>query len=184
MRIKLLSIVPGIALTFCGAAGTAADTIDEIYVVAQKRSQRLQDVPVSVAVLDGEHLELAGIDDLFEVAGEVSSLTVNQTTSPINTSFRLRRIGSEANIPNFEPAVGLFVDGAFRSRSGLGAGDLVDIERIEVLRGPQTTLYGKNTTAGLVSILTRAPTDSRKRWSSSVKRGDSSPRASLSISAR
>ncbi|MDX1508299.1 MAG: TonB-dependent receptor plug domain-containing protein, partial [Woeseiaceae bacterium] len=137
--------------------GNAAGAIEEIFVVAQKRPQRLQDVPVSVAVLSGERLELAGIDDLFEVAREVSSLTVNQTTSPINTSFRVRRIGNEANIPNFEPAVGLFVDGAFRSRSGLGIGDLVDVESVEVVRGPQTTLHGKNTTAGLVSILTRQP---------------------------
>lgn len=160
MRVKTTAILTGIAVLWSAGFSRADDTIDEIYVVAQKRTQSLQDVPVAVSVLSGERILLAGIEDMFDVASEISALTVVQNTSPMNISFRLRRIGNEPNIPNFEPAVGLFVDGAFRTRTGVGSGDLFDIERIEVLKGPQSVLYGKNTTAGLVSIFTRQPTDS------------------------
>ena len=138
----------------------ADGTIEEITVVAQRRAQSLQEVPVSVTALTGKTLERANIHDMVDIAGAVPSLTVTQTTTPINTTFRIRRIGNEAGIPNFEPAVGLFIDGAFRTRSGVAAGDLFDIERIEVLRGPQTVLYGKNTTAGVINIITKKPTES------------------------
>jgi iron complex outermembrane receptor protein len=160
MRSYEKTILVTIAFVFCAGAVRADETIEEIFVFAQKRTQSLQDVPTSVSVLSGERIELAGIQDVFEVAREVPSFTVIQNTSPIATSFRIRRIGNEPNIPNFESAVGLFVDGAYRTRTGVAAGDLFDIERIEVLKGPQTALHGKNTTAGLVSIITKQPTDS------------------------
>ena len=156
-RHALCKFLPIVLILLPSAVRAEKMTIDEIYVVAQRRTQSLQEVPVSVSVLSGQEMLDAGAQDLFDVARQVSSLEVYQNTGPINTSFRIRRIGNEANIPNFEPAVGLFVDGAFRTRSGVGIGDLFDIERIEVLRGPQSTLYGKNTTAGLVSIITKRP---------------------------
>jgi outer membrane receptor protein involved in Fe transport len=134
-------------------------TIEDILVITQKREQRLQDVPVSVSTLSTKEIRDAGIHDFFHVAELVPSLQVFQNSGPINTSFRIRRIGNEANIPNFEPAVGLFIDEAYRARSGVGIADLFDIDRIEVLRGPQSTLYGKNTTAGLIHVITRKPSD-------------------------
>jgi iron complex outermembrane receptor protein len=141
------------------AESAAAEVIEEIIVTAQKREQSLQHVPFSVTAITGEDIQDAGIEDIFDVAGKVPSLEITQNDGPINTSFRIRRIGNEANIPNFEPAVGLFVDGAFRARSGVGIGDLIDLNRIEVLRGPQNTLYGKNTSAGVINIITRKPTE-------------------------
>jgi outer membrane receptor protein involved in Fe transport len=159
MSAKVLRLFTGTVAALCMGPGHAQGDLEEILVVAQKREEPLQQVPRSVSVLSGERIESAGIEDVFDVAEEVSALTVVQNTGPLHTSFRLRRIGSEPNIPDFEPSVGLFVDGAFRSRTGVAAGDLFDIERIEILKGPQTVLYGKNTTAGIVSIITRAPTD-------------------------
>ena len=83
------------------------------------------------------------------------SLQVVSNSGPLNTAFKVRGVGNDPNIPNFEPAVGLFIDGVFMPRSGLGLGDLVDIERIEILKGPQSTLYGKNVTAGLIHVITK-----------------------------
>ena len=159
MRSDMMLLVSGIMIPILVGVCRADETIDEIFVVAQKRTQPLQSVPVSITAVSGEAMKLTGMHDILDVARAVSSLTVTQTTTPISTSFRLRRIGNEASIPNFEPAVGLFIDGAFRTRSGVGAGELFDIERIEVLKGPQTVLYGKNTTAGLIGIVTRKPTE-------------------------
>ena len=80
--------------------------------------------------------------------------------SPLNTAYRIRGVGSYANIPTFEPDVGLFIDGVYMVRSGLGIDELSDIERIEVLKGPQSTLYGKNVTAGVVNVVTKSPSES------------------------
>jgi iron complex outermembrane receptor protein len=160
MHASAKAVGPGVAIVFFAGTCLGDETIEEILVVSQKRTQSLQEVPVPVSVLTGERIELAGIRDIFDAANEISSLTVIQNTAPVNTAFRLRRIGNEPNIPTFEPAVGLFVDGAFRTRTGVAVGDLFDIDRVEVLKGPQTVLYGKSTTAGVVSIMTRRPTES------------------------
>ena len=93
---------------------------------------------------------------------------MQSSVSPVQTNFRIRRVGNLGNIPTFEPAVGLFVDGAFRSRAIFGATDLFDIERIEILRGPQSTLYGKNTTAGVIGIYTAPPSDASAAAAKSV----------------
>jgi len=131
--------------------------LDEIVVTATKRPESLQDVSVSVSAVSSDFMQDAGIADMNDVSTHVPSLTVTTNVSPWNTSFRMRRVGHEGNIPTFEPDVGLFIDGAFRSKSGLGLGDLADIERIEVLKGPQSTLYGKNVTAGVIGVTTAAP---------------------------
>jgi iron complex outermembrane recepter protein len=93
------------------------------------------------------------------VATRLPTLDLQSSVTAATTTLRIRRIGNLGNIPTFEPAVGLFVDGAFRSRSMLGSADLLDVERIEVLSGPQSTLYGKNASAGVVAIYTRPPGD-------------------------
>jgi outer membrane receptor protein involved in Fe transport len=142
---------------FAAPAAPAQFAIEEIVVTAQKREQLLQDVPVPVSVLNSAALLRAGVQNLNDVARQVPMLEVQTSTSALSTSIRLRRVGNIGNIPTFEPAVGLFVDGAFRTRSVFASSDLFDLERIEVLRGPQSTLYGKNTTGGVVGIYTQAP---------------------------
>jgi outer membrane receptor protein involved in Fe transport len=96
---------------------------------------------------------------MSDLTRQVPVLEMQSSVSPVQTNFRIRRVGNLGNIPTFEPAVGLFVDGAFRSRAIFGATDLFDLERVEILRGPQSTLYGKNTTAGVIGLYTARPSD-------------------------
>ncbi len=135
----------------------AQGAIDEIIVTAQKREQALQDVPIAVSALDTRLLRATGIQTLSDVSRHVSALEVQSSSNSVSTSLHLRRVGNIGNIPTFEPAVGFFMDGAFRSRSVFASSDLFDLARVEVLRGPQSTLYGKNTTGGVVSIFTQGP---------------------------
>ncbi|MET0657004.1 MAG: TonB-dependent receptor plug domain-containing protein, partial [Steroidobacteraceae bacterium] len=138
-------------------AQTEAMELETIEVTARKQSESLQDVPMAVSAITAEKVAAAGIRDVADLTAVVPSLVVTTNSNPFNTSYRIRRIGNEGNIPDFEPETGLFIDGAYRSRSGLGLGDLADIEQIEVLRGPQSTLYGRNVTAGAISVKTAAP---------------------------
>jgi len=133
--------------------------LEEVMVTAQKREQSLQDVPLAISALSAEDMSAAGVQDMGGIANLVAALEVQTNTSPAATNFRIRRVGNLGNIPTFEPAVGVFIDGAFRSRSVYAVSELFDLERIEILRGPQSTLYGKNTTAGVIGIYTAAPSD-------------------------
>lgn len=153
------------------AQDSATDkALEEVLVTSQKREQSLQDVPIAVSALSADAMDNAGILDMADVARQVPSLEVQSSTNAVTTNFRLRRVGNLGNIPTFESAVGVFIDGAYRSRSVFGAGDLFDVERIEILRGPQSTLYGKNVTAGVVAIYTKAPSDAFT-WSGEVTTG-------------
>ncbi|PNU02595.1 TonB-dependent receptor [Novosphingobium guangzhouense] len=130
---------------------------DTIIVTATKREQTLQDVPVAVSVTSGATLERAQMRDLKDLQTLVPSLRVNQLQSSANTNFYIRGFGNGANNAGIEPSVGLFIDGVYRSRSASMIADFPDVERIEVLRGPQSTLFGKNASAGVISIVTRKP---------------------------
>ena len=141
-------------------AGTTADDTDygnDIIVTASKRSQTLQDTPVAVSVTSAAALEESQIRDLIDLQASVPSLRVSQLQSSANTNFIIRGFGNGANNAGIEPSVGVFIDGVYRSRSAAQIGDLPNVERIEVLRGPQSTLFGKNASAGVISIVTRKP---------------------------
>src|SRR5688572_15552702 len=137
--------------------GTAEDEGNTIIVTATKREQTLQEIPLAVSVVTAETIERAQIRDLKDLSTVVPSLRVNQQASATNTNFIIRGFGNGANNPGIEPSVGVFVDGVYRSRSAAQIGDLPDIQRIEVLRGPQSTLFGKNASAGVISIVTQKP---------------------------
>jgi len=142
------------------AADTAPETVDygnEIIVTATKRSQTLQDTPVAVSVTSAADLERSQIRDLIDLQSAVPSLRVSQLQSSANTNFIIRGFGNGANNAGIEPSVGVFIDGVYRSRSAAQIGDLPAVERIEVLRGPQSTLFGKNASAGVISIVTQKP---------------------------
>lgn len=143
------------------AQSPAADTSDnnnpDIIVTASKRAQTLQDTPISVAVTTAASIEQSQVRDLLDLQTLVPSLKVGQQRSSANTSFYIRGFGNGANNAGIEPSVGVFIDGVYRSRSGAQIGDLPNIERIEVLRGPQSTLFGKNASAGIISVITAAP---------------------------
>lgn len=163
LRNKTLSSV--LALTVCAGGAAAQDTgsdsearvLGKVEVTAQKQVQDLQDVPIAVNVFSDEQIQITGIDDALELANFTPSLNITTSRSPFQNRVAIRGLGTSQNDPALEPSVGIFVDGVFLGRSGLGMSDLTDIERIEVLQGPQGTLYGKNTNAGAISIITKQP---------------------------
>ncbi|MEM6808981.1 MAG: TonB-dependent receptor [Pseudomonadota bacterium] len=131
--------------------------LEEIVVTAAKREQTLQEVPIAVSVTDAETIEKAQIQDVLDLQTVVPSLRVTQLQSSANTNFLIRGFGNGANNPGIEPSVGVFIDGVYRSRTASAISDLPNLERVEVLRGPQSTLFGKNASAGVISVVTRAP---------------------------
>jgi outer membrane receptor protein involved in Fe transport len=140
-------------------AAAATDEVEEIVVTAQRREQSLQDVPMAISAVSGATLRDAGAIGIDGVATLVPSLQLIANNQPLAQSYRIRGLGTDPNIPTFEPSVALFIDGVYMPRSGLGVEDLVDIERVEVLKGPQSTLYGKNATAGVISVVSARPSD-------------------------
>jgi len=140
------------------ATGTqAVAQLEEVIVTATKRTENLQDVPISITALSETTLQEAGVENIEDVAQLVPSLTVNTNVSPFAAGVRIRGFGTQQNDPSLEASVALILDGVYMGRSGLGMSDLTDVERIEVLQGPQGTLYGKNSNAGVVSIITKDP---------------------------
>lgn len=142
-----------------GQAGADAEMLSEVVVLAQKRAAELQQVPLALTTLDAAQLEARGIGDVRSLAAQVPTLGFQDSVGAPTATLRVRRVGNIGNIPTFEPAVGYFVDGAYRSRSLFATGPLLDVERTEVLRGPQTALYGKNVGGGVIAVYTREPGD-------------------------
>ena len=138
-------------------ASSALAQVDVITVTAQKREQTLQDTPVSVAAVTGEQIEQSQIRDAADLQTLVPSLRVSEFATSTNTEFNLRGIGTSSFNPGLEPSVGVFIDGVYRPRSGSAINDLLSVERVEVIRGPQSTLFGRNTPAGVVSVITQEP---------------------------
>lgn len=128
-----------------------------IIVTASKRETTLQETPIAVSVTSAEQIEDAQVRDLLDLQTLVPSLRVNQLQSSANTNFIIRGFGNGANNAGIEPSVGVFIDGVYRSRSAAQIGDLPNVQRVEVLRGPQSTLFGKNASAGIISIVTQKP---------------------------
>jgi iron complex outermembrane receptor protein len=136
----------------------ATDTAsNDIVVTATKREQTLQNVPISVSVTSTATVEQAHIVDLKDLQSVVPSLKVTQFQSAGQTNFTIRGFGNGNGNDGIESSVGVFVDGVYRSRSQSALDDLPEIERVEVLRGPQSTLFGKNVSAGAISIVTKKP---------------------------
>ncbi len=129
----------------------------EIIVTATKREQTLQEIPVAVTVTSAADIEKAQVRDLNDLQTLAPTLRVTQLQSSANTNFIIRGFGNGANNAGIEPSVGVFIDGVYRSRSAAQIGDLPNLQRVEVLRGPQSTLFGKNASAGVISVVTSAP---------------------------
>ena len=139
------------------STGAIAQEPEVITVTAQKREQTLQEVPIAVSVVQTETIENAQINDVLDLQSVVPSLRVSQLERSSNATFIIRGQGNGANNPGIEPSVAVYIDGVFRPRAGAVLSDLMNIERVEVLRGPQSTLFGKNATAGVVNIVTQEP---------------------------
>ncbi len=141
------------------AQDTQEDGTDDnvIIVTASKREATLQETPIAVSVTSAAQIEDSQVRDLLDLQTLVPSLRVNQLQSSANTNFIIRGFGNGANNAGIEPSVGVFIDGVYRSRSAAQIGDLPNVQRVEVLRGPQSTLFGKNASAGIISIVTQEP---------------------------
>ncbi|MEE4200186.1 TonB-dependent receptor [Erythrobacter sp.] len=137
-------------------AGDEGDS-NVIIVTASKREQTLQETPISVSVTSGETLEQAQIRDVLDLQTVTPSLRVSQLQTSSASTFIIRGFGNGDNNFGIEPSVGVFIDGVFRSRSASALNDLANVQRIEVLNGPQSTLFGKNASAGVISVITREP---------------------------
>lgn len=158
VRIPLVALTSVFWLAPLPTLWAATGEIEEIVVTATKREQSIQDVPIAVSAFSGEDLDARGVQDLYglqEVSPSISVYSSNSTSN--GGTIRIRGVGTTGNNPGLEAAVGTFIDGVYRSRAGLAFNDLVDIDRIEILRGPQGTLFGKNTSAGALHIITKQP---------------------------
>ena len=131
--------------------------VEEITVTAQKRESTLLETPIAITAIGGQEIDRAQTRDIRDIQTLVPTLQVAQFAAASNTSFSIRGVGSSTFNFGIEPAVGVFVDGVYRSRNGASISDFLGLERVEVLRGPQSTLFGKNTTAGVINFVTKAP---------------------------
>jgi outer membrane receptor protein involved in Fe transport len=141
---------------------SAGASVAEIVVTAQKRPERLQDVPIVVTTVNRQLLQDTGVKDIKDLSRVTPGLLVTSTTSEASTTARIRGIGTVGDNPGLESSVGVVIDGVYRPRNGVGFGDIGDLERVEVLKGPQGTLFGKSTSAGVINIFTALPSFKRQ----------------------
>jgi iron complex outermembrane receptor protein len=161
-RLSALSAAAAISLTtapFITHAETEYEGLEEIVVTAQKREQDYLEVPVSVSTVTGEVLDIIQADNFQDLEQVSASITHTQSHGMRGNGVLIRGIGTTAFQSGVEPTVSTVVDGVVLGRTGSFLNDLVDIERVEVLRGPQGTLFGKNASGGLVNVVTARPTD-------------------------
>lgn len=155
--VVLAGLTPLAAQAQTAAQDTEIPTVDSIVVTAQKREQNLQDVPVVVTAVGAKLLQDTGVKDIKDLTILTPGLTVTSTSSEASTTARIRGVGTVGDNPGLESSVGVVIDGVYRPRNGVGFGDLGQMERIEVLKGPQGTLFGKSTSAGVINIVTKEP---------------------------
>jgi len=148
---RIAPLAVAVALMTTGPQAVAQ--LEEVIVTATKRTESLQDIPVSVTALSETTIQEAGVENIEDVAQLVPSLTVTTNINPFAAGVRIRGFGTQQNDPSLEASVAFILDGVYMGRSGLGMSDITDVERIEVLQGPQGTLYGKNSNAGVVSVM-------------------------------
>ena len=152
------ALLPTAALAQPATTATAKTVdVNEIIVTATRRSQALSDVPIAVSAVSAEQLQNSGGTDIRQLNQLAPSLLVSSATNESNGAARIRGIGTVGENPGLESSVAVFIDGVYRSRTGVGLTDLGPLEGIEVLRGPQGTLFGRNASAGLLNITTAKP---------------------------
>jgi len=144
---------------YAQTAESSDDSGDEpIIVTATLRAMDVQDIPLAVTAVAPEALERQGVNDIKNLASISPSINIQSSqTETQGTSIKIRGVGTTGNNTGLESSVGVFIDGVYQSRPGVALGDLVDIERLEILRGPQGTLFGRNTSAGALNVSTKRP---------------------------
>ncbi|WP_162987034.1 TonB-dependent receptor [Sphingomonas paeninsulae] len=157
---------PALAATAVAPADTASTgasddsssgaSSEEITVTARRTAERAQDVPIALSVISGANLERTGGYTLTDVQFQTPSLT-SYNSNPRNSSIGIRGIGVSSASDGLDTSVGVYIDNVYLGRPGMALSDLIDVERVEVLRGPQGTLFGRNNSAGVLNITTRKP---------------------------
>jgi len=164
----MTSLVAGLAIASAAGTATAApdpqgseasgSLLDEIVVTAQRREERVQDVPIAISAFSADQLEQLNVTETLDMVKLIPNLLgFNNTGLGTANGYYLRGIGNTESIATFDPPVGTYVDDVFLSRQNANNLGLFDVERIEVLRGPQGTLFGRNTTGGAMNVILRAP---------------------------
>ena len=162
LKTLALSVSTGaiaVATPAFAQAEEPTEGLGEIIVTSQKVKENVQDVPIAISVVSADRLEQAGVFSLENISAVVPSVTFRKGTTSANSAIVMRGVGTITFSVAAEPSVSTVVDGVVLSRSGQAFMDLVDIERMEVLRGPQGTLFGRNASAGLVNIVSKGGTD-------------------------
>src|SRR5262245_37243615 len=160
-RKNTLAFAIAVAMASANAIAQEADVpevIEEITVTAQLRTQSLQDVPIAIQVVDRALIQDLAAENMGDLNGFVPGLVVSGD-SPTQPRYQIRGIQTGDFGVGTDPAVGVYVDGIYAARSGASMTAFNDIERIEILKGPQGTLFGRNSAAGAISIVTRAPAE-------------------------
>ena len=169
-RLSALALSSTMLATFAITPAYAQDAQAEeesyenepIVVTATLREADVQDIPIAVTAVQPETLERQGIADIKTLSSITPSFNIQSSqTETQGTSIKIRGVGTTGNNTGLESSVGVFIDGVYQSRPGVALGDLVDLERLEVLRGPQGTLFGRNTSAGALNITTKRPSLSK-----------------------
>ena len=165
MTPKLLSLlVAGVMVSGQVMAQQAAkpapkkddDKLETIVVTATKRSESLQSVPVAVSVLNGEELEKGNLNNLTSIVQQLPTVNYRANASNKDTALFIRGVGTISTSPGVEPTVATVIDGVVFARPGMATLDLMEVERLEVLRGPQGTLFGKNASAGVINVVSKS----------------------------
>ena len=142
----------------------ASDKLETITVTATKRSEPLQSVPIAISVISGDRLEQANLNTLGAITSQAPTVNFRANASNKDTSLFIRGVGTISTSPGVEPTVSTVVDGVVYARPGQATLDLMEVDRIEVLRGPQGTLFGKNASAGVINIVSKAISSGTERF--------------------
>ncbi|MEQ8515714.1 MAG: TonB-dependent receptor plug domain-containing protein, partial [Chromatocurvus sp.] len=142
-------------------AQSPAGPLEEVVVTAQKRTESLTDVPISIAVMNSEALMKTGVRQMREVAEFVPNMSISSGNDSA-TAVRVRGVGANTRNIGFDTRVGVYVDGIYMGQSPAQNLDIVDLERVEIARGPQGTLFGKNTVAGAINLISKKPSQERE----------------------
>ena len=161
-------VATAVAAALSANAAVAQDTsaLQEIVVTAQKRVENLQDTPIAISAVTGKALEQLNIDDIAAIAGANPALVYSEAGG--EAQIYIRGIGSNIFSVGVDQSVATHIDGIYVGRSNMGLTQFLDVERVEILRGPQGTLYGRNATGGAINVISRAPTDSLEGYVSAL----------------
>ena len=158
MTPNLVRTMPALLMAAMVAANTAnGQAIEEVLVTAEKRAGTVQETSIAITAYGSDELDLRGIEELEDLQFSAPNLVISHNSqSPVTYAY-IRGIGSDQLVAGFDPGVAYHVDGIYVGQPSAMPGDMWDLERVEVLRGPQGTLYGRNTTGGSINVITREP---------------------------